>query len=88
MTLRLYNTLTGMVIVYTAWNIPLVVWLLKGFSDEIPREYEEAALIGERRNAGHVRAQHDALVELDEPGSVGERGRRRVGSRLRGPHHR
>ncbi len=26
-------------------NISLAVWLLKGFIDEIPREYEEAALI-------------------------------------------
>ena len=39
----LYNTLTGMVIVYTAWNVPLLVWLLKGFFEKVPRELEEAA---------------------------------------------
>ena len=30
---------------YTAVNVSLAVWLLKGFIDEIPREYEEAAMI-------------------------------------------
>jgi ABC-type glycerol-3-phosphate transport system permease component len=34
-----------MILLYTAVNISLAVWLLKGFIDEIPREYEEAALI-------------------------------------------
>jgi len=35
----------GMVLLYTAVNVSLAVWLLKGFIDEIPREYEEAAMI-------------------------------------------
>ena len=30
---------------YTVVNLSLAVWLLKGFMDEIPREYEEAAMI-------------------------------------------
>ena len=34
-----------MILLYTAVNVSLAVWLLKGFIDEIPREYEEAALI-------------------------------------------
>ena len=43
--LSLSDTHLGMILLYTAVNIPLAVWLLKGFIDEIPREYEEAALI-------------------------------------------
>jgi len=35
----------GMILLYTAVNVSLAVWLLKGFIDEIPREYEEAAMI-------------------------------------------
>jgi multiple sugar transport system permease protein len=35
----------GMILLYTAVNVSLAVWLLKGFIDEIPREYEEAALV-------------------------------------------
>jgi multiple sugar transport system permease protein len=42
---KLYNTLTGMILVYTAWNVPLIVWLLKGFFEKVPRELEEAALM-------------------------------------------
>ena len=43
--LGLSDTHLGMILLYTAVNVSLAVWLLKGFIDEIPREYEEAALI-------------------------------------------
>jgi multiple sugar transport system permease protein len=43
--LGLSDTKLGMILLYTAVNVSLAVWLLKGFIDEIPREYEEAALI-------------------------------------------
>ncbi len=41
----LSDTALGMILLYTAVNVSLAVWLLKGFVDEIPREYEEAAII-------------------------------------------
>jgi multiple sugar transport system permease protein len=44
-SLGLSDTHLGMILLYTAVNISLAVWLLKGFMDEIPLEYEEAALI-------------------------------------------
>jgi len=43
--LGLNDTHFGMILLYTAVNLSLSVWLLKGFIDEIPLEYEEAALI-------------------------------------------
>ena len=43
--LGLHDTHIGMIILYTVFNLSLSVWLLKGFIDEIPREYEEAALV-------------------------------------------
>jgi multiple sugar transport system permease protein len=43
--LGLQDTKLGMILLYTAVNVSLAVWLLKGFIDEIPREYEEAAMI-------------------------------------------
>jgi len=43
--LGLSDTALGMILLYTAVNLSLSVWLLKGFIDEIPIEYEEAALI-------------------------------------------
>lgn len=44
-TFDLPNTHLGLIILYTSFNLSLAVWLMKGFIDEIPREYEEAALI-------------------------------------------
>jgi multiple sugar transport system permease protein len=41
----LHDTHLGMILLYTVFNLSLTVWLLKGFIDEIPREYEEAALV-------------------------------------------
>ena len=41
----LNDTHVGMILLYTAVNVSLAVWLLKGFIDEIPKEYEEAAMI-------------------------------------------
>ena len=43
--LGLSDSALGMILLYTAVNVSLAVWLLKGFIDEIPREYEEAAMI-------------------------------------------
>jgi multiple sugar transport system permease protein len=41
----LYNSFAAMIIVYTAWSIPQLVWLLKGFFERVPVELEEAALV-------------------------------------------
>ncbi len=43
--LRLINTIPALVIVYTAFNLPFVVWMMRGFFNEIPREMEEAAFV-------------------------------------------
>ncbi len=43
--LGLNDTHAGMILLYTAVNLSLSVWLIHGFIDEIPIEYEEAALI-------------------------------------------
>jgi multiple sugar transport system permease protein len=59
--LNLYDTRIGMILLYTAVNVSLAVWLLKGFMDEIPREYEEAALID-----GYTRLQAFRKVVLPQ----------------------
>lgn len=43
--LGLLNTLTSLVLVYTAFAIPISVFILKGFFEEIPVEIEEAATV-------------------------------------------
>lgn len=43
--LNLSNSYVGLGLLYTTFNIPFVVWMMKGFFDEIPKEYEEACMI-------------------------------------------
>jgi multiple sugar transport system permease protein len=57
----LSDTAVGMILLYTAVNVSLAVWLLKGFIDEIPREYEEAAMID-----GYTRLQAFRKVVLPQ----------------------
>ena len=42
---RLVNTRLSLVIVYTAFNLPFVVWMMRGFFAELPRDLEEAAMV-------------------------------------------
>ena len=60
-TLGLSDSQLGMIVLYTAVNLSLSVWLLKGFMDEIPREYEEAAMID-----GYTRFQAFTKVVLPQ----------------------
>jgi multiple sugar transport system permease protein len=59
--LGLTDTKLGMILLYTAVNLSLAVWLLKGFIDEIPREYEEAAMVD-----GYTRLQAFRKVVLPQ----------------------
>jgi multiple sugar transport system permease protein len=59
--LGLSDTRLGMILLYSAVNVSLAVWLLKGFIDEIPKEYEEAALID-----GYTRLQAFIKVVLPQ----------------------
>ena len=43
--LRLTNSLTGLVVVYTAFNMPFATFLMQSFFDGIPKDLEEAAMI-------------------------------------------
>ncbi len=43
--LDLLNTRTILIILYTAMNLPLAVWMLRSFFSEVPRELVEAAQI-------------------------------------------
>jgi multiple sugar transport system permease protein len=60
-TLGITDTHVGLIILYTAFNLSFAVWLMKGFMDEIPREYEEAALVD-----GYTRMQAFWKIVLPE----------------------
>ena len=42
-SIGLHDTYLGLILPYIAFSLPLVVWILIGFFDEIPREIDEAA---------------------------------------------
>lgn len=44
-TLHLLDSRIGMILVYSAFGVPLVVWLMRDFFGTVPREIEESALI-------------------------------------------
>ncbi|MCV2870334.1 carbohydrate ABC transporter permease [Defluviimonas sp. WL0002] len=44
-TVGLLDTPLALIIVYSTANIPLTVWLMKGFFDEVPTALEEAASV-------------------------------------------
>ncbi len=43
--LKLLDTRWALIVTYTSFNLPFVVWLLMGFFDELPPELERAAMI-------------------------------------------
>jgi multiple sugar transport system permease protein len=57
----LVDTHIGLIILYTAFNLSFSVWLMKGFIDEIPKEYEEAALVD-----GYTRLQAFLKIVIPE----------------------
>ena len=60
-TVGLHDTHLGLIILYTAFNLSFAVWIMKGFIDEIPKEYEEAALVD-----GYTRLQAFWKIVLPE----------------------
>lgn len=43
--LRLIDTLTGLIIMNISFNLPLVIWLMMGFFQQVPYEIEESAIL-------------------------------------------
>ncbi|MBC7909793.1 MAG: carbohydrate ABC transporter permease [Pyrinomonadaceae bacterium] len=62
---RLLNTKASLIIVYTAFNLPFVVWMMRGFFMEVPREMEEAARVDGDSRLGALRR---VVLPLVAPG--------------------
>jgi len=43
--LKLVDTYPGLILAYTAFNLPFVVWILRGFILELPKEIHDSALV-------------------------------------------
>jgi multiple sugar transport system permease protein len=69
--LGLTNSLTGLIIVYTAFNVPFASFLMQSFFDGIPRDLEEAAMID---GASRFTAFRQIIVPLTLPGMAATLG--------------
>lgn len=64
-TLRLYDQPIALILIYSLFNLPFAIWMLKGFLQEIPLEVEEVALVdGANRWTAFLRV----LLPLAIPG--------------------
>jgi multiple sugar transport system permease protein len=63
--LRLVNTRFSLIVVYTGFNLPFVVWMMRGFFAEIPRDLEEAAMVDGDSRMGALRR---VVLPLVTPG--------------------
>jgi multiple sugar transport system permease protein len=66
-SLGLHDTLLGLIIVYTAFNLPFNIWLLQGFIAEVPRELEDSAFID---GCSYWQLFYKIVVPLIAPGLV------------------
>lgn len=66
-SLNMLDSLTGLIVVYTAFALPISIWMLRNFVATVPRELEEAAAID---GAGPARIFWRILFPLVAPGLV------------------
>lgn len=61
----LYDTRVGMILLYTALNLPLVIWMMRSFFADLPKEILEAATVD---GAGFFRVLTRIVMPLTTPG--------------------
>lgn len=67
MDLKLYDTLIGLILVYTAYSIPFSVFTMNGIFQTIPTEFAEAAALD---GCGHFRTFWSIMMPLAKSGLV------------------
>jgi multiple sugar transport system permease protein/trehalose/maltose transport system permease protein len=65
--LGLMNTYVILIVIYLALGLPLVIWVLFGYFQTIPREIDEAAVID---GAGPLRIMVSLILPMSLPGFV------------------
>ena len=67
-SIHLYDSYLGIILVDLTFNLPLAVWMMKNFLDEIPRELDESAQVD---GASLFRTLRSVVVPAALPGIVG-----------------
>jgi N,N'-diacetylchitobiose transport system permease protein len=66
-SLDMLDTLIGLIVTYSAFVLPLTIWVMRGFLHGVPRELEEAAMVD---GAGRVTVIRRILLPLVMPGVI------------------
>jgi multiple sugar transport system permease protein len=61
------DTRVSLIIAYMVWNLPFVIWMMKGFLDDIPVDLDESALID---GCNRWKAFIKVVLPLSAPGLV------------------
>jgi len=64
-TIGLFDTPLALIIAYTTFNLAFVVWIMKGFFDEVPKSIDQSALVDGCTPFG---AFKDVVLPLVAPG--------------------
>jgi multiple sugar transport system permease protein/raffinose/stachyose/melibiose transport system permease protein len=64
-SMHLINTYFGLIISYLTFTVPVSIWMLKGFFDNIPVEIEEAAIVDGCSKLG---AFFRVVIPISKPG--------------------
>ena len=64
---KLLDSFIGMVLCYTAFSIPIVVWLMRDFLAALPVEIEEAALVDD---VPRIRIFFEIVLPMARPGLI------------------
>ncbi len=65
--LHLVDSTFGLILPYVAFSLPLIVWIMIGFFDEIPREIDDAALVD---GCSRASALFRVMLPLARPGML------------------
>lgn len=63
----LSNSFPGLILPYVAFALPLVIWIMTGFFDEVPREIDDAALVD---GCGRLEALWRVMLPVVRPGLI------------------
>ncbi|MGH3321485.1 MAG: carbohydrate ABC transporter permease [Streptosporangiaceae bacterium] len=63
----LYNTYVGVILAFTTITLPFSAWMMKGYTDSVPREIDQAAAVD---GCTPLRAYLRVVLPLTAPGAV------------------
>lgn len=66
-SLHLIDTLAAMIIMNTSFNLPLVIWLMMGFFEQVPYEMEESAMLD---GSAFMHRFFNVILPITKPGLV------------------